>query len=59
MKINLKIKRQEKKWFAWYPVKMKDNSFVWLEKVKRTPIYVDESFQYYVYEELLEQNKIL
>ena len=49
MKINLEVKRQEKEWFAWFPVRMEDNRFVWLEKVRRIPIYADVFFQYYIY----------
>lgn len=52
MKINLEIKRQEKEWFAWFPVKMSDNRFVWLEKIKKIPIYAYGLFQYYIYEYL-------
>lgn len=50
MRINLRIKRKEENWFAWYPVKMSDDTFCWLEKVKRTPIYANGFFRYYSYD---------
>lgn len=49
MRIDIRIKRKKENWFAWFPVKMNDNRFCWLEKVIRTPIYAGGCFQYYVY----------
>lgn len=52
MKLDFKLDRKESNWFAWHPVKMKDNTFVWLDWVHRTPIYAYDSFMYYTYEHI-------
>lgn len=54
MKISTKRKRKGGIWFAWHPVISNDNNFVWLEKVKRTPIYAYNDFMYYSYDEITQ-----
>lgn len=52
MKTKFKKEKREEHWFAWFPVKLRDNRFCWLEIVNRTPIYANGMFQYYVYESI-------
>jgi hypothetical protein len=39
-------------WFAWRPVRLKDGSWAWLERVSRHKEWVDYNVYQWVYEEI-------
>ena len=44
-------------WFAWYPVKNNNDVWVWLEKLNRIPVNIYDSFIYFTYSDITDDQR--